>query len=589
MASTTALLTGLSGLTVNSRRLDVIGNNISNVNTTAYKSNRILFAPAFARTLNSGSGPSGQNGGTNPIQLGLGATVAGTQRNFNPGGPSTTGVPTDLAIDGNGLFIVDRGGQQLYTRNGAFQLTAERNLATITGERVQGYGVDAQYNVVPGSLKAINIPLGSLTLAEATTKANFAGNLNAGGSLPTRGSTTTINQPFVTTAAAPLTGASLLTALADPNTPASTFLTPANLPYTLTLTGAQRGGKTLPDRTLTINAATTVTNLLNFVNSSLGIVPGVTNPDGSVSGAQINGAGVVSIVGNTGSANNIVLSNNSFRWDYGTPVTNLPNPFTFAQTATADGESVRTGFIVYDSLGTSVNVDVTMVLSAKTNAGTTWSYFVDSPDNLVAGTSPPTPAPPNQPGPRNVGNGTVSFDTSGRLLTTTPISVTINRVNTGALSPLGFSLNLASGGDNVTALSSATGSSNIAMVFQNGSPLGVLSTFSVGGDGLITGAFSNGLTRTLGQVALATFTNYQGLVDSGNNLFAVGPNSGTPLITEPQKFGSGRILGGSLEQSNVDLGQEFIDLVLTSTGYSASSRVITTTDQLLQQLIAIGR
>jgi flagellar hook protein FlgE len=183
----------------------------------------------------------------------------------------------------------------------------------------------------------------------------------------------------------------------------------------------------------------------------------------------------------------------------------------------------------------------------------------------------------------------VSFDTSGRLLTTTPISVTINRVNTGALSPLGFSLNLASGGDNVTALSSATGSSNIAMVFQNGSPLGVLSTFSVGGDGLITGAFSNGLTRTLGQVALATFTNYQGLVDSGNNLFAVGPNSGTPLITEPQKFGSGRILGGSLEQSNVDLGQEFIDLVLTSTGYSASSRVITTTDQLLQQLIAIGR
>jgi len=126
-------------------------------------------------------------------------------------------------------------------------------------------------------------------------------------------------------------------------------------------------------------------------------------------------------------------------------------------------------------------------------------------------------------------------------------------------------------------------------VFQDGSPLGVLSSFSVGENGTITGGFTNGLTRTIGQLAIANFTNPEGLVDSGNNLFAVGPNSGTALITEPLEFGTGRIIGGALELSNVDLSQEFINMILTSTGYSAASRVVTTTNELMNQLLVLGR
>ncbi|MFN7022121.1 MAG: flagellar hook-basal body complex protein, partial [Phycisphaerales bacterium] len=103
------------------------------------------------------------------------------------------------------------------------------------------------------------------------------------------------------------------------------------------------------------------------------------------------------------------------------------------------------------------------------------------------------------------------------------------------------------------------------------------------------GGFTNGLTRTVGQVALATFSNPEGLVDIGSNLFTPGPNSGTPIIGEPLSLGAGRIVGGSLELSNVDLSQEFINLILASTGYSASSRVISTTDQLMQQLLVLGR
>ncbi|MHC4612523.1 MAG: flagellar hook-basal body complex protein, partial [Planctomycetota bacterium] len=106
MASTTALFTGLSGLAVNSRRLDVIGNNIANVNTVAFKSNRMILSPAFSRNFSLGSAPAANTGGTNPGQIGLGAVTAGTQRNFNDGSIAATGVATDVAIEGDGFFIV---------------------------------------------------------------------------------------------------------------------------------------------------------------------------------------------------------------------------------------------------------------------------------------------------------------------------------------------------------------------------------------------------------------------------------------------------------------------------------------------------
>ena len=141
--------------------------------------------------------------------------------------------------------------------------------------------------------------------------------------------------------------------------------------------------------------------------------------------------------------------------------------------------------------------------------------------------------------------------------------------------------------DSVTSLDSNT--SSLAATYQDGAPRGTLASYSVGTNGIITGAFTNGLTRTVGQVALATFANPEGLVDIGSNLFTNGPNSGTPVVGEPLSLGAGKVVGGALELSNVDLSQEFINLILASTGYSASSRVITTTDQLMQQLLVLGR
>ncbi|MEL6741940.1 MAG: flagellar hook-basal body complex protein, partial [Planctomycetota bacterium] len=187
MASTNALFTGLTGLNAHSRMLDVIGNNIANTNTTAFKSSRVQFESAFSRTLGLGSAPGDTTGGTNPAQVGLGVGIAGIKRDFSTGALNPTGDSRDLAIDGSGFFMVERDGQAFYTRAGSFRQDLNDNLVTISGERLQGYAVDDEFNIIEGALTDINIPIGKRTIAEASRNASIAGNLDASGELPSAG------------------------------------------------------------------------------------------------------------------------------------------------------------------------------------------------------------------------------------------------------------------------------------------------------------------------------------------------------------------------------------------------------------------
>jgi flagellar hook protein FlgE len=585
MASTTAMFTALSGMNANARNLDVIGNNIANVNTTAYKQNRLVFASQFARTFSVGTPPGDSTGGTNPGQIGLGVAIAGTQRNFSTGAITATGDGRDLAIEGGGFFILERGGRQLYTRAGAFRQNSANDLVTINGDRVMGWGVDDRFNVVRGQLRPINIPLGSLSIAEATQNVHLSGNLNAGGSLPTRGSlidlmgTATEGLRAVAGAVPPpgpgnvLETDTRLVDIEDPLQPGSgTPLFTAG--QVILITGAERGGRVLPDARLTITSTTTVQELMDFLVVALGIDTAAgTNPDGRTPGVALDPVtGVLSVTGNVGTVNDLRVDSGDVRLLSSTGQF-VRAPLVSTQQASADGESVRTTMIVYDSLGTPIEVDIAMVLVAKTDAGTTWRYFASSADDS-------DDALP-------IGTGTVSFDQRGRLATTAPVSLTVDRAGTGAITPLAFNVYFSQGQDQVTALTSSR--SELAATFRDGSPLGTLGGFAVGVDGTIIGSFTNGLTRTLGQIALATFANDEGLVDEGGSTFATGPNSGSPQIVGPGELGSGKIVGGALELSNVDLGNEFIQMILASTGYSASSRVIRTADELMQQLLVLGR
>jgi flagellar hook protein FlgE len=586
MPSTTALFTGLSGLSSNARRLDVIGNNISNVNTAGFKASRMSFAPMFSRTFSLGTLPGDALGGSNPTQVGLGVMVAGTQRNFANGAISATGVATDVAIEGEGFFITNVNGEQSYTRSGAFLRNSNNDLVTVTGGRVMGYAVDSSFRIIEGNLVELNIPVGTQTVAEATRNVIFNGNLNASGTVATTGSTH-VNRDFYT-------DAGLTTLL---NTATFDLTVPGNDLYIddgaggsflaleggagtiMTLSGIEKGGKDLGEHTFAFsNTAVdgadafgaTLQDFIDFLDEVLGLDD--TTIDGqSVGGNIAFSNGVITITGNEGTVQDldietgdIIASNNG---------AGISQPFVMSRTGTADGESVRTSYVVYDSLGSPLTIDLTFVLQETNDGeGTIWQFIAESSDN--------------DDDNRIVGLGVVEFDEQGNFVEASNDSFAVIRRN-GAVSPLTVSMDFNNGANAISALTDTA--SNLAAVSQDGSPIGTLASFSIGEDGVISGAFTNGLTRTIGQLALAKFTNPEGLVDAGNGNFRTGPNSGTALITRPGEFGTGRLIGGALELSNVDLSQEFINMILASTGYSAASRVITTTDELIDQLLVLGR
>jgi flagellar hook protein FlgE len=586
MASTTSLFTGLSGLVANSRRLDVIGNNISNVNTTAFKSTRMAFSPSFSRSFSLGSSPGATTGGSNPSQIGLGVTVASTQRNFNNGPIGGTGVATDVAIEGDGFFIVDSAGAQNYTRAGNFLRNPQNDMVTQTGARVLGYAVNEQFNIEDGNLAPISIPIGTLTVAEATRSVNFNGNLNAGGAIATTG-TVLEGRAWFTDAALtiPVTAATNISTtdiyMSDGlGGSLLAFDSTAN-PKMITFNNFEKGGKSIEATTFAFNGTAvagaqgfgnTLGDLADFMEDVLGLdntnVGASSNLGGSVT---INAGGQLVITGNEGTAQSI--GPDSVSITVSGAGSGLAQPLQLNRTASADGESVRTSFIVYDSLGTAVTIDLTFVLQATTiSGGTTWQLVAESDDTAAMN--------------RIVGLAEVTFDNAGRFESASNQTLTLIRDN-GAVSPMQLTLDLDSETYGVSSL--ADQGSSLAAVFQDGSPIGTLSNFSIGEDGRISGSFTNGLTRTIGQIAIAKFTNPEGLVDLGDNLFGSGPNSGTAFVTRPREFGTGRLVGSALEQSNVDLSQEFINMILASTGYSAASRVITTTDELITQLLALGR
>jgi flagellar hook protein FlgE len=568
MALTGALYTGVSGLEVNQTWLNVIGNNVANSNTTAFKSSRVEFSPQFYVTDTEGSAPSTDSGGTNPSQEGLGTLLGSVEKNFNAGAIQATGQASDMAIDGSGFFVV-KGASQSYTRDGSFTLNSNNQLVTGAGDFVQGYGVDANGNVSQGALQDLTIPLGEKEVAKATQNATMQGNLDASGAVATGASILT-SQDLVSISApttAP-TGASLLTDLASATSPT----VPAfSVGQTITLAGT-KGGRALSPSTFTVTGTSTASDFETFLTQSMGIDTTVAPPPTTAAPGATMEAGTATdsshfvLTGNTGTANAIEIPSLSLTSSTGaSPVSFADGTDAAGFTSNANGESVHTSFQAYDSLGAPVLVDVTAVLESKASSGNTWRFYANSADNTANGL--------------NLGSGTLTFDNNGNLQSSTGTGITIDRAGTGATTPLSINLNFSG----LTELSGQQ--STVTVSTQDGFPAGALDSYSVGTDGVITGAFSNGQTRTMGQVAIATFSNPQGLNDIGGNLYQASAGSGNAQIGSPQQFGAGAIRGASLEQSNVDLSTEFTNMIVASTGFSANSKVITTAEQLIQQLL----
>lgn len=438
-----ALLAGVASIKAQQTRMNVIGNNLANVNTTSFKGSRVTFQDMIAQTIRGASKPTTNLGGTNPIQFGLGVLVAGTDSNMEQGSLNATNRPTDLAIQGNGFFMVSNGARVAYTRDGAFDLDANGMLVhRATGERVVGWTADSfgQINT-NGPLSATSslmIPLGSLNAVQTTTNVKFAGNLNANASM-------------------------------GPTPPAESWSTIVRV-YDST------GGA--HDITLT---------LTNRKDGTPGNTLDGTPPPGALT---------------------------SWQWS-----------------ATENGTPIG-----------------------------------DWNNTLV----PPTPT--NEP---------LFFDANGVLLN--PQSLGNIHVPASTSAP-DFDITL-----DFSAIGQLKTETQVQATDQNGFPPGSLQSFSISSDGVITGLFTNGLTRSLGQIAMAIFPNPGGLERTGSNLFRSTDNSGIAVTGTSRTGGRGTISSGFLEQSNVDIGNEFTDLIVTQRGFQANTRVVTTVDEMLQDLINMKR
>ena len=166
---TAAMNSSVNALTLNETAIAVIGNNIANADTNGFKASNVLFTTQLSQTLSAGSAPTSTNGGTNPEQIGLGASISATEIDFSQGSITNTDIPSDLAIQGNGFFILNTSTGNVYTRDGGFSLNANNQLVNAQGYAVQGYGVNSSFQLQTTQLTNLSIPLGNLNVAQQTT------------------------------------------------------------------------------------------------------------------------------------------------------------------------------------------------------------------------------------------------------------------------------------------------------------------------------------------------------------------------------------------------------------------------------------
>jgi len=553
MGLSAALFNGVSGLSTISEALNVIGDNLANVNTPGFKASTALFETVFSQTLSGATVPTGNLLGTNPIQVGLGVTLATISRNFTQGSLSNTGNLSDLAIQGNGFFILSDGVGVAFTRDGSFALAVNGTLVDpATGLRVQGWQAVDGVVTSTGAVGDIIVPLGS-SIVQETSNALFSGNFDAAGDIATTGTITD--------------SAGLLDAITGLAATAGTALT--DLQDTLgvglglvagdTITlDARKGGADITASFIVGTDVTTLGDLATAIEGALGIVDGtvVIDVDGSIT-----------ITGDPGTGNAITEVVMTAADPVGTARTDFNAVFNpgggsgFTETTAADGESfVLSGLDVFDSLGNSVPLNITF-----TRTGTnTLRYLAESP----IGTS--------------VGSGNITYDSNGQFLSVDNNLIAIDRSGAGAIDPLDVTLDF-------TGTTFLSGTNTLALSSQDGFPIGSLEEFFVGIEGTVTGSFSNGLTRVLGQVALATFANQQGLLATGDNLFVESGNSGEPQVGVAGTGGRGTMAQGFLEGSNTDMATEFTNIIITQRGFQANARTITTADSLLEEVISLTR
>jgi len=530
--------TSLSGVEAASQDLAVISNNLANLDTTAYKDQEANFQDFFYQML-------GTNGAGDPTQIGAGSIIGSVISAFTQGTINSTGVPTDMAIQGGGFFLEQNGTTTVYTRAGDFSLNANGYLVTGDGGFVLGYPAVDGVISPSQTLAPLQISAGQISQPNATTNVELTMNLDASG-----------------TAAAEAKG--VLTVTGNAN--ASETVTIGDMTYTFVT--ALSTSPTVPNQVLIgTTAADTLSNLAAAINGGSGA--GTNYSSGTVAnGAATATAGTTTLsltAASAGSAGNSI-----------TTTTTMADGTFGAATLTggADDASFSEPVVVYDSLGTSH----TLTFNFTKTAANTWTYQITIPAADVGGTGTPVV----------LNSGTLQFDGNGKLISPAAnvIGISVANLADGANS-MNFTWQLFHPTTGAPDITQTAGQSNVSNSQQNGNTSGALQSFNVTSNGTIQGAFSNGQTLTLGQVALATFPNTQGMQLNGDNTFLATPSAGIPSIGTPSSGGRGTIVGQSLESSNVDMTTELANLIVAERNYQSNARAISTADQMINYVLTM--
>ena len=456
------LYSGVSGLQNHQVRMDVIGNNVSNVNTYGFKKNRVSFQDLLYQNMSGAAAPTVEVGGINPKQIGLGMSIAQIGTIFTQGALQTTGRNLDLAITGEGFFIEKKGENVFYSRTGVFGIDKDGVLVNPSnGFRIQGWNsefVNGKYIInTANPIGDITIPIGGKSPAKATSRVDYKSNLNSETAALPEGREPTEEE----------------IAASVHKTTIDIFDSKGNK-HQLQLSFTRIPG--------TVNQWTCTATMLDLLDVQIQLdIPGNNINDSNSILLQFNNEGAI-----------LSTSDNPANPGAPSDIINVGNLIANASFVLPDGQQQN----------------------IQLNLGTSGQY-----DGITQFASPTT---------------TKAID-------------------------------------------------------QDGYTMGYLETFVIDNQGVVTGIYSNGEKIALGQVALATFTNPEGLQKVGDNNFVQTINSGMANVSAANTAGKGALVAGALEMSNVDLSEEFTDMIVTQRGFEANSKTIQTADQMLQVIMGLKR
>lgn len=523
-----SLFSGISGLVTNGQAINVVGNNIANVNTVGYKASRTTFQDVLYQSITSATGTS---------QVGRGSTLGSVDTLFSQGSFESTSEATDLAIGGSGYFIVKSSESDTlyYTRAGQFRFDKEGKMVNPGGYIVQGREIDRSTKTPVGVSKNIVISP-EPSEPKRTEKIGMAVNLQSNAQW--KGSVSSLSGA----------GTSIS------NVTASSGKYPRIGNYTATVSGG-----TL---TLSFTEIGPDGNPTGFTDNWSGAISASTTyTDWKGSGIDITTASAIANGTQT-------FSTTGFKYSYESVTSNPTTTSNYSSSIS-----------VYDSLGQShvVNIYFRKAYEDANTGNSTWQWHavIEAVDSATSNDT-------------LVGWGDMVFNNKGTLISGgDPVIVKFN-FSQGAEPDQKIALVFGSdsGGGASTQYPIA---STTNFQTQDGYPPGVLQSITVSEEGIISGHYSNGQILDLYQITLANFNNPQGLKREGGNLFAETLNSGPAYTNAPGSGGLGKLNSNSLEQSNVDLATEFVKMIIAQRGFQANSRVITSSDEILQELINLKR